>query len=175
MIRLTLLLPVLLGLVMAPTATQAVPQPAGAVPVALYSGRWFEIARTPNQRQTNCQAPAMTFTATPREGRFRVRQTCRQGSPAGPLQSFTADGEIIPGSANARMRVSFLVVIRREYVVLDRAADNSWAILASANGRYGWLLSRRPALDADVRTRALARMGELGFPASRLQFPIQAG
>ena len=68
--------------------------------------------------------------------------------------------------------MSFLGGLRKqEYWVLDRADDQSWAIMATPGGNYVWLLSRQPVMSPADRTAALARVASLGY--AKLEFPAQ--
>jgi apolipoprotein D and lipocalin family protein len=149
-------------------ALAAAHPPAKAVTADFYSGRWYEIARTPNFGQRDCQAPTTDFTA---EGTsFKVRQVCRRGSVAGPEKVFTTTGRIIGGSQNTRFTMSFLGGLRKqEYWVLDCANDHSWAITGTPGGNYVWLIARTPDLPAATKAVALERIKDLGY--RKLEFP----
>jgi apolipoprotein D and lipocalin family protein len=145
--------------------------PAKAVPADFYSGRWFEIARTPNAGQRDCQAPTTDFTTD--GARFKVRQICHRGSPSGAEKIFTTTGKIIDGSQNTRFTMSFLGGLKnQEYWVLDSAADHSWAIMATPGGNYVWLIARKPDMPAAIRAMALERVKELGY--EKLVYPEHA-
>ena len=148
-------------------------QPVRPVSVDLYSGRWYEIARTPNTRQKDCQGATSDF-AEFAGGVFNVVETCHRGSPSGPARSIRARATIVPASQNTRFRMAFIGgLIHQEYWILDHADDDSWAVMATPGGNYVWLLSRRPSLPPNVRAAALARVGALGYATSRLIFPAQ--
>jgi apolipoprotein D and lipocalin family protein len=149
------------------------PQPAKPVPANLYSGRWYEIARTSNKIQSDCQGSTNDFSGWA-SGVFSVVQTCHRGTASGPTHTFSARGHILPASANAKMRLGYFGgLISQEYWIVDRSDDNAWAIKATPNGRYVWLISRQPVLDAEARARALGRLQALGFDLTRLAFPQQ--
>jgi apolipoprotein D and lipocalin family protein len=144
--------------------------PVRPVPVALYSGRWYEIARTPNTMQKDCQAATSDFQGFD-NGVFTVVDTCRKGSPAGPVRVIRARAKIVPASDNTRFRMAFFGgLVHQEYWILDHADDGSWAVMATPGGNYVWLLSRRPSLPPGIQAAALARVGALGYPPSRLIF-----
>ena len=158
----------LLGL--AGPALAAAPQPAKAVPVNLYSGRWYEIARTPNRMQADCQASTTDFSSW-RGGVFSVVQTCHKGAPSGPKQTVSVEGHVLPSSQNAKIQLAMLGgLISREYWILDHADDNGWLIMTTADGRYVWLMSRQPVIPAAVRAAAIGRMQQLGLNLTRLAF-----
>jgi apolipoprotein D and lipocalin family protein len=149
------------------------PQPARPVPVNLYSGRWYEIARTPNRMQADCQASTTDFSGW-RAGVFSVVQTCHKGAPSGPKQTMNVEGHVLPASQNAKIQLAVLGgLISREYWILDHADDNGWLIMTTADGRYIWLMSRQPVIPAAVRTAAVGRMQQLGLNLTRLIFQQQ--
>lgn len=162
----------LLALAASPAIAQrkAAPEPSKPVSAELYAGRWYEIARTPNGRQKNCQAPTVDFTNNAGQRAFSL--TCRQGSPAGKASSRGGRIALTDGQRNAKFRASFVGgVIKTDYYILDRAEDSSWALLGTSGGNYVWVLSRTPSLAAAARTAALARAKALGY--ATLEFPQQ--
>ena len=158
----------------AASAQAAAPQPMKPVPPALYSGRWYEIARTQNRMQADCQGSTNEFRGWSPTGAFSVTQTCHKGSPSGPKQEITASGHILPNCFNAKMKLGMMGgLITQEYWIVDRADNGAWAIMDRADGRYVWLLSRQPTLSAADKAAAMARLQSLGFDMSRLAFPQQ--
>lgn len=163
----SLALPVLATL-MAGSAWAGAKPPAKPAPATFFSGRWYEIARTPNAGQRNCQAPTTNFTAQGTS--FKVRQVCHRGSPRGAQKVFSTSGRIIPNSQNTRFTMSFLGGLKKqEYWILDSAADDSWGIMATPGGNYVWLLSRTPELPAATKAVAIERVKALGY--QKLEFP----
>src|SRR5206468_3679498 len=87
--RLTAILAAATALAAALPAAAEPQAPAGQVrPVAHVEltnmmGRWYEVARFPNQIQRGCQAGASEWTRTA-DG-FAVVQSCHKGTPDGPL------------------------------------------------------------------------------------------
>jgi apolipoprotein D and lipocalin family protein len=162
---------------LAAAAAFALPFPAAAQPQAMerleltkLMGRWYEVARVPNALQKGCQAGASDWTRTA-DG-FAVIQSCRRGSPDGPLAEWKGKARV-EGSSNTRFKMSFFGgLVSQEYWVLDHSADQGWLILATANGRYLWLMSQKPTLSAAARAQAISRIRQLGFDPARLEFPL---
>lgn len=153
------------------TALAAAQPPSKPVAAAFYTGKWYEIARTPNSGQRNCEAATTEFTAKGDNG-FSVRQVCRRGTIDGKAKAVNTTGKIIAGSNNAKFSMNFLGGLKKqEYWVLDRADDQSWAIMATPGGNYVWLLSRKPVMDEATRAAALERVKALGY--DKLVFPKQ--
>lgn len=163
----TIVLPAVVALAASAAFAAATP-PTKAVPAAFFSGRWYEIARTPNSGQRNCQAPTTDFTA--QGASFKVRQVCHRGSPRGTQKVFRTSGKILPGGQNNRFTMSFLGGLKKqEYWILDSAADDSWGIMATPGGNYVWLLSRTPDLPAATKAVAVERVKALGY--QKLEYP----
>lgn len=163
----------LLTLSAAPAALAGAHPPARAIPASFYSGKWYEIARTPNAGQRDCQAPSTEFTGASASG-FSVHQICHKGSATGAAKTFDTKGKIIGGSENTRFSMSFLGGLQKqEYWILDCAEDHGWAIMATPGGNYVWLLSRQPQMSAEVKAQALARVKALGY--AKLEYPQHPG
>jgi apolipoprotein D and lipocalin family protein len=148
-------------------------QPTKPVAANLYTGRWYEIARTPNKMQADCEAATTEFSGWA-AGVFKAVQTCHKGAPTGPAQLTRVDGKVLPATQNTKMQLGMLGgLISQEYWILDHADDNHWLIMCTANQRYVWLLSRAPVLSAAEKAQAMARLQQLGFSLARLAFPQQ--
>jgi apolipoprotein D and lipocalin family protein len=152
-------------------ARSAAPAPTKAVAESLYSGRWYEIARTPNSMQRACLGSTSDFEGFS-GGVFSVVDTCHEGSPTGPVKVLKAHAKMIAGSENTRFRMAFFGgLIHQEYWILDHSDDGAWAIMATPGGHYAWLLARRPVLPPAQMSVAMARLRQLGY--ERLVFPQQ--
>ena len=151
---------------------KSAPQPTRAIAAGFYSGRWYEIARSPNSNQRDCQGATSDFVGAG-GGRYQIVQTCHHGSATGKAKVFKSTGAIVPGSRNAKFTVIFFGVKKQEYWVLDTSADGSWAIMATPGGNYVWLLSRRPMMSPMAQAQALARIKALGYDTGRLELPKQ--
>ena len=163
----------LLLMATAGAAVAAAPQPAKPVPADLYSGRWYEIARTPNHMQANCEASTTDFSRWA-AGVFSAVQTCHSGTPSGPARTISVEGRVLPASQNAKMQLALLGgLITKQYWILDHARDDNWLIMATPDAHYVWLMSRQPVLSDAARTAAMARLQALGFNLARLAFPQQ--
>jgi apolipoprotein D and lipocalin family protein len=156
-----------------PQPAKTVVSPAKPVPPNLYTGRWYEIARTPNSMQGDCQAATTDFSGWA-AGAFKAVQTCHKGAPGGPAKVIKVDGKVLPASQNAKIQLGMLGgLISQQYWILDHADNNHWLIMSTANQRYVWLMSRVPVLSAGERAQAMARLQQLGFSLAHLAFPQQ--
>jgi len=152
----------------------ALAAPAAAarrIELAQMTGRWYEVARTPNQLQRGCEAGTSDWTRST-DG-FAVVQACHKGAPDGPVSQWRARARVADPATNAVFKMSFFGgLISKEYRVLDHRPDQGWLILATDDGHYLWLMSQKPTLPAPIRAQALARIKQLGFDVGRLEFPL---
>lgn len=156
-----------------PAVAATPPAPGPRIELAQMTGRWYEVARTPNQLQRGCQAGTSDWTSAP--GGFAVVQACHKGAPDGPLAEWKAKARVADPATNARFRMSFFGgLISKEYRVLDHKPDQGWLILSTDDGKYLWLMSQTPTLPRAARAQALARIKQLGFDVGRLEFPLPA-
>ena len=137
-----------------------------------YQGRWWEVASLPNPFQSRCVAATQAEYRL--EGdRVRVRNECLDARG----ERLVADGlaEPLPGSGNARLRVSFFRPFWGDYWVLALDPAYRWVLVGEPGRRYAWVLSREPALPEAELQALLDRAAALGFdrtafrrtPASR--------
>jgi len=156
--------------VLATPALAKAPEPAKPVQPSFFTGRWYEIVRTPNLNQADCEAPTYEFGA-PKSTRVNFVLTCRKGSPAGKPVAKTVTLHIPQDDQRNRFKVS-AGPISVGYVVLDRADDSSWWILGTDGGRYVWLLARRPSMSESEKATIKAKLK--GFGYSKLEELEQA-
>jgi len=175
MLRRLILAALSAALMLAPAATaQAAPEPTQRIELSKIMGRWYEVARVPNSLQNGCEAGASDWT--PQAAGFAVVQSCHKGSPTGPLKTWKAKATVADPRTNAKFKMSFFGgVVSQDYVVLEHRPDQGWLVLATANGKYLWLMSQRPTLPSSVKSQALARIRQLGFDVARLEFPLPVG
>ena len=166
---------VAMGLIASPAALAAAPAPVRPVSAEVFSGRWYEVARTPNLRQRDCLGSTTDFEPRP-DGGMAVTETCRRAGPVGLARVVRARARVLQLGDNTRFRVSLLGgLIHQDYWILDHADDNAWMLMGTPGGHYVWVLSRRPALSSASLAAAVSRASALGYPSSSLIFPTMSG
>jgi apolipoprotein D and lipocalin family protein len=155
------------------SGNRLVPQPNRAVDVTQYLGKWYELARYENRFEHGCEAVTAAYALLP-DGRIRVRNSCRTGGLDGALRVATGKAKIVPGSGNAKLKVSFFGPFYvGNYWVLDRAEDYSWSIVGEPSGKYLWILAREPQPAETQRQMLISRAAELGYDTARLRITRQ--
>ena len=160
------------ALVLFSPAALAAAEPLQRIELTSIMGRWYEVARVPNQLQRGCMGGASDWTRTG-DG-FSVVQSCHKGAPDGPVSRWRAKARAADPS-NTRFRMSFFGgLVSQDYRVLDHRPAEGWLILATGDGKYVWLMAQTPTLPAATRAQAVARLRQLGFDPGRLEFPAPA-
>lgn len=157
------------------TPAMATPEPKKPVPESFFSGRWYEIARTPNDRQKGCEAPNYQFVPKA-AGTLAFIMTCHKGTATGKPSTLDVTLHLPPDDeAHNKFRVTaFGGLLGVDYWVLDRADNGDWWILATPKTPRVWLLSRQANIDPADRAEAMARIKALGFDPAKLEYPKQA-
>ena len=156
-----------------PVGNASVPEPAKPVEFDRYLGVWYEIARYDNGFERGCEAVTAEYSLRP-DGLIRVLNTCREGSPAGRARSYEGKAKIVPGSRNAKLKVSFFgPFFVGDYWVLDHADDYAWSIVGEPRGKYLWILSRDPTLSGETLDMLIGRVRHLGYDAGLLRMTRQ--
>jgi apolipoprotein D and lipocalin family protein len=159
-------------LTLAPVSAVAMTvEPTGRIELSKMMGRWYEVARVPNALQNGCTAGSSDWTA--QAAGFAVVQSCKKGGADGQLKVWKAKATVSDPRTNARLKMSFFGgVVSQDYVVVEHRPEQGWLVLATANGKYLWLMSQKPVLPAAIKTQALSRIRQLGFDIGRLEFPL---
>lgn len=154
-----------------PVGNASVPQPTKTVDLTRYTGLWYELARYENGFERGCEGVTAEYAAKP-NGEIAVLNTCRKGSPTGPAKKIEGSAKVVPGSGNAKFKVSFFGPFYvGNYWIIERAPDYSWAIVGEPSGRYLWLLSRTKSKSALATMTRRAK--SLGYDTSLLRVTAQ--
>ena len=154
-------------------ALAGAPQPTAKVDLTKMTGRWYEVARLPNNNQRGCQAGTSDWRRIA-DG-WSVVQACHKGSPQAPPTEWKAKARVVDPATNNKFKMSFFGgLVSQEYWVLDNRPDQGWLILATPGGHFLWLMSQKPVMPAAAKAQALARIKQLGYDTSRLEFPAPA-
>ncbi|MEO8812944.1 MAG: lipocalin family protein [Caulobacteraceae bacterium] len=146
-----------------------VPQPAKAVDIDRYAGRWFELGRYDNRFEHDCEGVTADY-AKRSDGLIEVINTCHDKAPDGPTRTSRGRAKIVPGSNGAKLKVSFFgPFFVGDYWVLDHADDYAWSIVGGGSGRFLWLLSRVPAPPAAFRADLIRRAAALGYDPAAIR------
>ena len=153
-------------------ALTAISQPVWAqsrsIDMDQFDGRWFEIARSPNDAQKDCRRAQIDFTPQDRANRYSILVTCTRRADGG-VETLRANARVTDPGTNVRFRFTLTGLLGvgglagQNYRVWDHAGDYSWAIMALPDRSDWWVWHRSQSPSAAERTRLIARARALGF------------
>jgi len=143
-----------------PPASQPPLPTVAQVDLARYVGSWYEIALLPNRFQKQCVADTQANYRLDGE-RVEVINRCRAAD--GRVDDIKGHAKVVPGSGNARLRVSFFWPIYGDYWIVALAPDYRHVLVGTPGRDYAWVLSRTPQMDELVLNGLLDRAAALGF------------
>jgi apolipoprotein D and lipocalin family protein len=149
-----------------------VPSPSKLVDIDRYVGRYYELARYENMFQRDCEGVSADYRKLP-DGLIEVFNVCRQGAADGKIKSVHGRAKLVPGSGNAKLRVSFFRPFYGDYWVLALPTDYRWVLVGEPTRRYGWILSRSPQMLPEDLQAAMAQAQTLGYERSAFRLTPQ--
>jgi apolipoprotein D and lipocalin family protein len=164
-------LPLLEGLVGARAAPPLATTPL--VDLARFMGTWHELARLPVPYEKSCAGPGRAHYRLHADG-VEVVNRCRTAQ--GDERVAVGRASVVPGSGNARWRVSFLPplldflpFVWSELCIVHVDPQYRMAVVGRPNRRACWLLAREPVLPAADKARLIEIAAAQGFPVRQLQ------
>jgi apolipoprotein D and lipocalin family protein len=146
-----------------PVGNRSVPQPCKPVSLSRYLGLWYEIGRYENGFERGLEGVTADYRVRA-DGLIRIVNCGRRGAPTGPVKVAEGWAKVVPGSDNAKLKVSFFgPLFIADYWVLDHADDYAWSIVGEPSGRYLWLLSRAAYPSLELRAAIEQRARDLGY------------
>ncbi|ALV06039.1 lipocalin family protein [Roseateles depolymerans] len=132
------------------------------VDLARYAGSWYEITKLPNRFQKQCVADTQAEYRL--DGDIvRVINRCRTST--GELDDIKGRAKVVPGSGNAKLKVTFFWPFYGDYWVLALDPDYREVLVGAPDRKYAWILSRTPTMPQARVDALLQRAKALGFDA----------
>jgi apolipoprotein D and lipocalin family protein len=147
----------------------------GSIDLAKYAGKWFEVARLPNEFQSRCTTDVVAYYTVVNDGRMNVVSQCRQsdGRVSQSRGSLRRAGD---GKNNATLQLrfapaifSFLPNVWGDYWIIGLGPDYTWAVIGVPSRHYLWILSRTPVMSDTAYEQALEIAKGNGFDTSALR------
>ena len=155
-----------------PVGNPKPPEPARAVEVERYLGKWYELARYDMAFERVCEGVTAEYSLRP-DGLIKVVNSCHKGAPDGPLAVAEGRAKRVGDPLGARLKVSFFGPFYADYWILDHGPDYAWSIVGEGSGRYLWILSRDPDPPPAMRDDLIRRVKAMGYDLKLLRMTRQ--
>lgn len=155
-----------------PVGNPRVPEPAKAVELNRYLGRWYEIARYEAGFQKGCEFVTADYSLRT-DDKVKVVNSCRRGGQDAPLDSVEGQAYVVEDSQNAKLRVSFFWPFYGDYWVLDHGDAYDWTIVGEPSGHYLWLMTRDVHPSAETVQNLKDRAAQMGYDLGLLRMTKQ--
>ena len=136
-----------------------------------YSGTWYEIVRSDNRFEKNCEGTEAIYTLNA-DKTVNVRNSCTLESgkrkTAKGIAKFRTKDETI-----GALKVSFFRPFYGHYNVVELADDYSYAMVLGGSKKYFWILSRTNTIDKKVMEKLLYKAKKLGVDTKSLIYTKQ--
>jgi apolipoprotein D and lipocalin family protein len=156
------------------------PQTVEHVDLARYLGTWYEICRLPLRHERATYGDITAHYSMNPDGSLRIAN--RAFDETGALHESEGRGDVVEGSGNARLEVTFLPEGLRwlpfghgDYWILRLDPGYRTALVGTPTRRYLWLLHREPRVEAAVREDFLGTARARGFKLEGLIDTPQTG
>lgn len=153
------------------------PETVPNVDLDRYIGLWYEIARIPNTFQKRCAAGTTAEYGLLDDGRIQVINKCYKAD--GELDEAEGVARVVDNQTKAKLQVSFVRILGRnrfwgDYWIIGLDDNYRWAVVGHPKRKYGWILSRTPELELDVRSRINDLLREKGYdPEDFVNTPVK--
>lgn len=148
------------------------PTTVAKVDLNRYMGKWYEVAKIPNTFQKTCVQDITATYSLLANNYIKGLNTCRKAN--GQVFNLEVKGRIQdPSHAKLVFKVAsswlrWVPMLEADYWIVDLANDYSHAAVATADGKYLWILARQPQLAEPVYQQVLQRAAKLGFAIDKV-------
>lgn len=126
-----------------------------------YLGLWYEIYRLPNGfEEKNCKDVTAVYSLN-YDGTIKVLNSCILSN--GKIDTAEGVAKVDDNQTNSKLKVSFFRPFYGDYWILDLADDYSWSIVGEPSGKYLWVLSRIPVMNAELEEEIVRKIERLGY------------
>lgn len=163
----------LLSASLAAAETAPLPVPTQGVNLQRYAGDWYVQGYIPLRIPLFSDAEARNYKEhyellTP----DTIRMTSEFDDGANPnreRRSFSFTGNVIDTTLNATWKIWFLWPVGAKYSIIYLDESYATTIVASANRRLAWIMSREPQISDTKYTELMSFLGNAGFDSAKFR------
>lgn len=141
----------------------------GHVELGKYLGKWYEIAKFPQNFEKGCTNVTAEYSLRDDE-KISVLNSCLKD---GQLKVIEGVAIVDDKISNAKFDVQFHWPFNGKYWIIALASDYSYAVVGHPNRRYLWILNRKPVMDSMTYNHLVLVAATRGFDIRKLVKTVQ--
>ena len=141
-------------------------QTVKSVDLPRYMGKWYAIASLPAWFQKDCYCVMADYSLE--KDHVKVINSCRKGSPEGPLKVSTARAFVVPDTGNSQLKVQFFWPFKGDYWIIALDDDYRYAMVGHPCRKYLWILRRTPVMDKKTYDDLVETAKSKGYSVEKL-------
>ena len=140
-----------------------------------YSGLWYEIAKIPNSFQDQCKYGTTAEYIIDQGGNITVINKCYEEDSELDVAEGVAN--IVDKKTNSKLEVSFVSFLGirpfwGDYWIIGLDEDYTYAVIGHPERKYGWILSRKPALPEATLKEIFELLKSQGYDPKRFEMTV---
>lgn len=148
-------------------SNNADPKVVSEVDLARYSGKWHEIAHSPNFFQRKCLRSTAEYAVTSPTS-VSVKNVCFKQD--GEISDIEGIAKIVDTAQPAKLKVRFNFFARGDYWIIDLDPNYQWAVVSGPSKKSLFILARQAPMDPDLLVSIMVSLKEKGFRTEELVF-----
>ncbi len=138
-----------------------VPETVQNVELERYAGLWYEIAKFPNRFQKDCSETTATYELR-EDGLISVVNRCV--TEKGNVKEAKGKARVADPNTPSKLQVKFFPLAPwGDYWILILDEDYQYSVVGDSDGRYLWVLSRKPSMEESLYLSLVERLLEMGY------------
>ena len=140
-------------------------QTVDAVDLEKYAGKWYEIARLPNNFEEGCECTTAEYGVEERY--VSVLNRCYE-EEKGKWKDIKGKAFPVKGTSNSQLKVQFFWPFRGDYYIIELDKNYQYALVGSPNRKFLWILSRDVVMGEGEYMMLIEKAKSHGFDTSQL-------
>jgi apolipoprotein D and lipocalin family protein len=136
------------------------------VDLSKYIGMWYEVSKIPNSFQKQCARNTTATYSLRNDGKIDVINRCTESD--GSVSEAKGIARVVDTTTNSKLEVSFVRILGLQlfwgdYWIIGLDENYRYAIVGTPSRKYGWILSRTPALSSEDTKAAFEILKSHGY------------
>jgi apolipoprotein D and lipocalin family protein len=148
-------------------ADKSDPAVVPSVDLSKYSGKWYEIARSPNFFQSSCVRSTAEYQVTS-DSSLSVYNVCYKEN--GSTSDIKGEARIVDRAVPAKLNVRFNIFAQGQYWIIALDNNYQWAVVSSAGKGSLFILARTAPMEKETLNSILKDLQSRGFDLSDIVY-----